>query len=435
MPEILIAPLSPIGHFGPLLNVAQGLVDRGDRVTMLTSASHAAEIRAIGAIPRAIPAEADFDLTRLDIDLPGRADTSGIKRVNFDIVRLFVQPMPHQAQALTQLMAQTRFDAIIVDAGFFGILPFLLGDAAARPPVLTYTTTPLMITSRDTAPSGMGLPPSSSPLGRLRNRALNVLSQKVLLRESHNAATYLLDRMNSRPLPMFILDSGLLADRYIAPTVPEFDYPRSDLPSHVRYVGAVHPAPSRGFRRPPWWSRLDGDRPVVHVTQGTIDNADLGRLLEPTIEALGGENVIVVATTGGRDVSQLKVPLPMNTFVAEYIPHDLLLPKVDVMVTNGGYGAVQRALAAGVPLVVAGNTEDKPEVAARVAWTGAGINLRTGTPTAGAVRAAVREVLNDGRYLRRARDLEAAFARRDGVAEIAALVDEVISERSAVGKR
>ena len=199
-----------------------------------------------------------------------------------------------------------------------------------------------MVTSRDTAPSGMGLPPSSTALGRLRNR----------------------------------------------------------------------------------------DRPVVHVTQGTLDNADLGRLVAPTIEALGGEDVIVVATTGGRDMSELKMRLPMNTFVAEYIPHDRLLPKVDVMVTNGGYGAVQRALSTGVPLVVAGNTEDKPEVAARVAWTGAGINLRTGAPTAGAVRAAVREVLGDGRYLAAARRLETAFAPRDGVAEIAALVDEVIGEHS-----
>jgi MGT family glycosyltransferase len=203
----------------------------------------------------------------------------------------------------------------------------------------------------------------------------------------------------------------------------------------VRYVGAVHPGPSEDFQLPPWWSELDGDRPVVHVTQGTIDNADLARLVEPTIEALGGEDVIVVATTGGRDVSELKISLPMNTFVAEYIPHDLLLPKVDVMVTNGGYGAVQRALSMGVPLVVAGNTEDKPEVGARVAWTGAGINLRTGTPTPGAVRAAVREVLGDGRYLAAARNLEAAFARRDGVAEIAALVDEVISEHSTVAQR
>jgi UDP:flavonoid glycosyltransferase YjiC (YdhE family) len=67
-----------------------------------------------------------------------------------------------------------------------------------------------------------------------------------------------------------------------------------------------------------------------------------------------------------------------------------------------------------------------------VAWSGAGINLKTGTPTPAAVRSAVRDVLNNGRYLRSARNLEAAFARRNGVAEIAALVDEVISERAAV---
>jgi UDP:flavonoid glycosyltransferase YjiC (YdhE family) len=340
--------------------------------------------------------------------------------------------MPLQTQALADLMARTRFDAILSDSAFFGILPFLLGDPAARPPVLTYSTMPLMLSSRDTAPSGLGMPPSSTVLGRLRNRALTALSHKVLLRECQNAANHQLDRMNSRRLPTFILDSGVLADRYIAPTVPEFDYPRGDLPPNVRHVGAVHPSPSGGFRRPPWWSELDGDRPVVHVTQGTIDNADLGRLLEPTIDALGGEDVIVVATTGGRGLSELKAPLPLNTYAAEYIPHDILLPKVDVMVTNGGYGAVHRALSMGVPLVVAGNTEDKPEVAARVAWTGAGVNLKTGTPSPRSIRAAVRKVLGDGRYLRAARDLEVAFARRNGVAEIAALVDEVIAERQAV---
>ena len=51
------------------------------------------------------------------------------------------------------------------------------------------------------------------------------------------------------------------------------------------------------------------------------------------------------------------------------------------------------------------------------------------------VRNAVRELLDDGRYLSRARELEAAFARRHGIAEIAALVDEVVEERrtAAVG--
>jgi UDP:flavonoid glycosyltransferase YjiC (YdhE family) len=105
MPEILIAALSPLGHIGPLLNVAHGLVDRGDRVTVLSSADHARRIRAVGATPQAIPAEADFDMTRLDIDLPGRTESAGIKRVNFDVVRLFVQPMPHQTSVLSRLMA------------------------------------------------------------------------------------------------------------------------------------------------------------------------------------------------------------------------------------------------------------------------------------------------------------------------------------------
>jgi UDP:flavonoid glycosyltransferase YjiC (YdhE family) len=145
--------------------------------------------------------------------------------------------------------------------------------------------------------------------------------------------------------------------------------------------------------------------------------------------------VTVVVTTGDRDVRDIKVALPSNTRVAEYIPHGVLLPKVDVMVTNGGYGAVQRALSTGVPLVVAGSTEDKPEVAARVAWSGAGIDLRTGTPTPAAIRDAVHEVLRDGRHLCRARALEAAFARRHGIAEIAALIDEVVQEHRPAPSR
>ena len=432
MPEILIASMQPIGHVGPLLNVAEGLVTRGDRVTVLTAAHHAERIRAVGAIPAALPAAAEFDEANLDRDYPGRAETSGIKRVNFDITRLFLAPMPHQTAALAELMTSTRYDAVIADAGFFGILPFLLGDPAARPPVLSYSTTPLMLSSRDHAPMGLGMMPSATALGRLRNRTLNLLSQKVLLRQSHRVANDLLNRMNCPRLPVFVMDCGVLADRYIAPTVPMFDYPRSDLPANVRYVGAVHPRPTEGFRPPAWWSQLRGDRPVVHVTQGTIDNADLGRLLEPTIEALGGEDVTVVATTGGRPLNQLEISLPPNTHVAEYIPHDQLLPHVDVMVTNGGYGAVQRALSAGVPLVVAGDTEDKPEVAARVQWSGAGVNLRTGTPSIAQIRRAVRDVLADPGYLHRARSLESAYARRDGVAEIAALVDEVIAERATL---
>lgn len=429
MAEILIATCPPLGHVGPLLNVARGLVNRGDRVTFLTAARHADAIRATGAHPHPLPYGADYDDSSLDADLPGRAETSGVARVNFDVKHVFVRPMPHRAAALDELMAANHFDAILLDAFFLGVLPMLLGDREDRPPVLTYSTTPLFLSSRDTAPGGTGILPGTGVGGRVRNRALNLLAQRVLLRASHRSAALMLEATGQPRLPVFVLDSAVLADRLIVPTIPEFEYHRSDLPEHVRFVGAVCPEPAKDFVPPDWWDQLSSGRPVVHVTQGTIDNADLGRLIEPTIEALADEDVHLMVSTGGRDTSRISAAIPANTIVAEYIPHDVLLPMVDVMVTNGGYGAVQRALMAGVPLVVAGDTEDKPEVAARVEWFGAGINLRTGTPSAGMVRRAVRDVLNNERYLGRARDLEAAFARRDGVAEIAALIDEAVAER------
>ncbi|WP_319456217.1 MULTISPECIES: glycosyltransferase [unclassified Mycobacterium] len=430
MAEILIASCPPIGHVGPLLNVARGLVERGDEVTFLTSERHASKVFAAGARPHSLPAGADYDDSSFDADLPGRAATSGIARVNFDVKHIFVRPLPYQAAALDELLAGKHYDAILVDAFFLGVLPMLLGDPASRPPVLSYTTTPLFLTSRDTAPGGTGIRPAGGLLGTLRNRALNLLCQKVLLRASHRSAATMLEALGLPKLPVFVLDQAILADRLIAPTIPEFEYPRSDLPGHVRFVGAVTPEPTDRYVAPPWWPELHTGRPVVHVTQGTIDNADLGRLIEPTIAALMDDDVTVVVTTGGRDVDTIRGPLPGNTYVAEYIPHDVLLPHVDVMVTNGGYGAVQRALIAGVPLVVAGNTEDKPEVAARVEHFGAGVNLRTGTPSPGAIRRAVRDVLDDEGYRRAASRLKRAYGLRDGVTEIAALVDEVIAERA-----
>lgn len=432
MSQILIAANPPVGHVAPLLNVARGLVSRGHDVTFLTSARHAAKVRAVGATAHPLPYGADYDDTTLDADLPGRTATSGIARVNFDVKHVFVRPLPHQTAALEELMEVTQFDAILADAFFLGVLPMLLGDRDSRPPVLTYSTTPLFLTSRDTAPGGTGILPGVGPLGRLRNRALNIASQRLLLRASHRAAETMLESMGVPKLPVFVLDSAVLADKLIVPTIPEFEYHRSDLPEHVRFVGAVTPLPADTFAAPRWWNELSSGRPVVHVTQGTLDNADMGRLIEPTIDALADQDVTVVVTTGGRPISQLRGPLPSNTFVAEFIPHDMLLPSVDVMVTNGGYGAVQRALMTGVPLVVAGNTEDKPEVAARVEHFGVGVNLRTGTPSAGEVRNAVRTILDDASYRQAARRLRDAYARRDGVTEIAELVDEVIAERNVV---
>jgi len=108
---------------------------------------------------------------------------------------------------------------------------------------------------------------------------------------------------------------------------------------------------------------------------------------------------------------------------------------VDVMVTNGGYGGVQQALANGVPLVVAGDSEDKPEVAARVHWSGTGVNLRTGRPSPAMVARAVRGVLDRPTYRARAQALQEQIAASHPLDEISATLANLCLARDAARRR
>jgi len=286
---------------------------------------------------------------------------------------------------------------------------------------------PLTLSSADTPPFGMAWQPRAGAQYATMNRAV----QRGLLAGIQRRLDAALASMNVARCPVALLDWPLLADRMLQLTVPSFEYPRRDLPATVQFVGPVFDSAASDFEVPHWWDVVLGARTVVHVTQGTLDNIDVSQLLGPAVRGLADRDVVVIATTGRSDRRCVGVSAP-NAFVTDFVPYSMLMPHVDVMITNGGYGGVQRALSTGVPVVVAGSTEDKPEVAARVAWSGAGINLKTGSPTPPMIRDAVREILGDGRHLQRAREFEVAFARRDGIAEIAALVDEIVKRRRPV---
>jgi UDP:flavonoid glycosyltransferase YjiC (YdhE family) len=218
-----------------------------------------------------------------------------------------------------------------------------------------------------------------------------------------------------------------LPDLFLQFTAEAFEYPRSDIPSSIEFVGPIPVEAPADFHQPEWLKELDGSKPVVLVTQGTIANTDLNELIGPTLAGLSTEDVTVIAATGRPD-GALATPIPSNAVVTPYIPE--LLPRVDVFVTNGGYGAVNKALSHGVPVVVAGETEDKAFVAARIAWTGAGINLATSRPSPEEVRNAVREVLNDVTYRTKARVLQDDFAQYNALERITFHVDSFLGSGS-----
>jgi len=173
---------------------------------------------------------------------------------------------------------------------------------------------------------------------------------------------------------------------------------------------------------PSWWADVvHATAPVVHVTQGTA-NIDPQDLILPTLEALADEDVLVVVGLGHR-TPPLPGPLPPNVRVAPMVPYPQLLPRVSVMITNGGYGAVLQALRHDIPLIIAGGDLDKPEIAARIGWHGAGVNLRTGTPRPAAVVDAYRRVVADPAYRSTAARLGAELRSLGGTRAAADLLE------------
>jgi len=428
MSRLIFAATAVPGHVLPLLAAARHLVARGHEAAFLTGSVFRSPVEAAGARFVPLAREIDLDYRRLDEHFPERRTVdTGMPQVAFALDHLFADALPLQHAGLRALLRDFPADAVILDSMFCGALPLLLGPRRARPPIIALGISPLALSSVDTAPFGTALPPPATPEQRMRNAALNRHVQQTVFAGPQRHFNEVLAGIGAPPLPRFLFDSMItLPDLFLQPATPAFEYPRRDLPPTIRFIGPIV-LPSPEIALPPWWGELDAERPLVVVTQGTVKNADFGQLVGPTLTALAEEPATVIATTGGAPVETIPVPLPANARAASFLPFDRLLPKARALVTNGGYGAVTQALSLGVPLVVAGDSEEKPEVAARVAWTGAGIDLRAGRPTVPQLREAVRAVLARPQYRRRASAIRDDFNRHDALAGIATLVEAVVA--------
>jgi UDP:flavonoid glycosyltransferase YjiC (YdhE family) len=163
---------------------------------------------------------------------------------------------------------------------------------------------------------------------------------------------------------------------------------------------------------------------VLFVTQGILANFDFNQLVNPTLAAPAEEDVQVIVTAGGGPANTIATGA--NVIVEPCLSYELILPHTSVFVTNG----VQQALSYGVPLISAGESEDKPQVCARVAWSASGISLRTGKPTPEQIRNAVREVLRDPQYREQAKNLGAKIAKTNALSTIAQIVESTRAQNA-----
>lgn len=419
MSSIVLGSIPNHGHAAAVIDVGRGLVAAGHRVRMITGSRYRDRVSDAGIEFIPLPDAADVDLDDPNAAFPEREQLRGLSAARFDLLNLLLEPVAHQLRAIEAAVADVETDAVLVEPLFAGAGLHLDRPAGDRPVVGVLGVIPCPLPGRGIGPYGMGLSYRPGFLGALRGRIVGAIGARVLAPAESRLRE--IEAEVGRQLPgRTLFEWPAHADVFAQLTVAGFEYPR-DYPPNFRFVGPVSATLRSTAPVPDWWGQLD-DRPIVHLTQGTLANKDLNQLIVPGIEALADRDVQVVVSLGGRPVEDLPGPHPTNARITTYLPYDQLLPRTELLITNGGYTTVQLALSHGIPVVVAGSTEDKAEVAARVRWSGVGVSLGTDTPSPKQIRRAVDAVLPDPRYRTRARSIADEITAAPGVAGIERLL-------------
>jgi UDP:flavonoid glycosyltransferase YjiC (YdhE family) len=214
-------------------------------------------------------------------------------------------------------------------------------------------------------------------------------------------------------------------DRIIVTSLAEFDGAPVPGWEMVRHVGPVLEDEKVAVPVTLPWPN-DDPAPLVLVSFSTGFEQRSVEKLQHALDALGGLDVHVVATTGGIvDPSELRVPA--NAIALNYAAHDLIMQRAALIVTHGGHGTAMRSLRHGVPMVVVpGLAGDQPFVAAAVQeW-------RTGRALPGdagveAMAEAARDVLSTPSYRLNARRRSEKLAAVDGAANAANEVELLLA--------
>lgn len=423
--RILFATVPADGHFNPLTGIAKHLQSLGHDVRWYSSVMYKEKLEKL-EIP-CYPFRKAMEVTGDTVDaiFPERKRIKNpIKKLNFDIVNFFINRGPEYFADIINIHRSFPFDLVIADCAFTGV-PFVADKM--KIPVISIGVFPLTERSKDLAPNGLGMTPSSSFTGRIKQNLLHFVADKFLFRKSNIVLkkvmdSYGIEHNNATVFDMLAKKATLL----LQSGTPGFEYRRSDLGKNIRFIGGLLPYSGTTKKREWFDRRLNQYKKIVLVTQGTVEK-DAEKIIVPALEAFKDSDTLVIATTGGSRTKELQARYAFhNIIVADFIPFADVMPYANVYLTNGGYGGVMLAIENRLPMVVAGVHEGKNEINARIGYFNLGINLKTETPKPEQLKKAVEEVLSDETYKANVVRLSKEFREYDPYELCAEYVDELL---------
>jgi len=407
--KILFANVPADGHFNPLTGLAAHLKSIGCDVRWYTSKKYAEKINRLGipfySLDKAVDISANNDLEQI---FPERKKyKSQVAKLKFDMINAFILRSTEYFEDIKAIYKEFEFQLMIADITF-GAIPFVKEKMDI--PVIAISVVPLPETSKDLPPSGLGLTPSYSFLGKLKQSALRLVADTLLFAKPTKVMRKILSDHGIDPGTANIFDILIQKSTIVLQSgTPGFEYRRSDKSDHIYFAGPLLPYAKKKDGQGWYSEKLRQYDKVILVTQGTVEK-DIDKLIIPTLEAFKDSDCLVIVTTGGSGTDELrkKYSYP-NIIIEDFIPFDDIMPYADVYVSNGGYGGVLLSIKNQLPMVVAGVHEGKNEINARVGYFGLGINLKTEKPSVLQLRKSVEEILSNDAYSRNVKTLSKEF--------------------------
>lgn len=368
--KVLVCCVPQAGHVNPMLPLIKAFVDAGDTVVAATGADVRQSIEATGATWQEAGASLPQWFERLSGRIRGNpGDGLPAERISaYFVPRLFAE-----------IIADDMVDGVL--AAGRALEPDLLlhdGYAFAGPLVAALLDVPSA------------------------QQSFGPLTEPDILQLAADAVSPLW-RSFGRNVPPY---AGVYRGATIAICPPSLDPEPVPLGEGLALRPAPTPTEQKDLQSPP----------LVYVTLGTLW-AD-PELLRTVLDALAGEPLQVIVTTGQLDPADLG-SLPANARAERYIPQQELLPRCSAIVHHGGAGTMFGALAHGVPQLVLPQAADNYINADLLATAGAARVLLPQEVSLESVRATVSEVLTDVGIADRGPALAAEIAAMPDAVEVA----------------
>ena len=412
--KILFANVPAEGHFNPMTGIAMELKSQGHDVRWYTSNMFNEKLKRLG-IPH-YPFKKALEVNQFTINdvFPERIKLkAGVPQLKFDIKNFFVYRAPEYFEDINEIKEDFPFEVFVCDAAFTA------GQIVKKKlnvPSVGIGISPVMSTSKDLPPYGLGLTPSHSFAGRIKQKLLRFAAKNFLFKESTAEDNKILKRYDLAAEKVILFDIPVLrSDIFLQSGVPGFEYERSDMPEKLKFVGPLHAYKSSQQKEYnyEWQDKLNNFKKNILISQGTFE-PDHSKLIIPALEALTNENYLLIVATGHHHTKELRKKYHQDNIVIEdFIDFDFIMPRTDIYITNGGYGGVLLAIDHALPMLAAGVNEGKNEICARIGYFKLGIDLKTEKPSAEKIKKAVNEILSNEVYKQNIEKLRDEFRSYD----------------------